>query len=76
MPPSKNTSKPRRSRSAAMQAEREREQRERIAEMLASEAKLSEALVTAFTRSDGRGLVAFGVLLRFVARTQARKARR
>jgi len=44
--------------------------------MLASEAKLSEALVTAFTRSNGKALGAFGVILAFIARTQARKARR
>jgi hypothetical protein len=76
MSSSRKTDKPRRSRSASIQAERERDQRERIAEMLASETKLSEALVTAFTRSDGKALVAFGIILAFIARTQARKARR
>ncbi len=44
--------------------------------MLAFEVRLSEALVTAFTRSDAKALTAFGVILGFVARTQARKARR
>ena len=43
--------------------------------MRVAQARLGEALVTAFTRSDGNALAAFGVLLGFVAKTQARARR-
>jgi hypothetical protein len=54
---------------------RERDQLETIEDMRVAQAKLGEALVTAFTRSDGNALAAFGTLLGFVAKTQARARR-
>jgi hypothetical protein len=54
---------------------RERDQLETIEDMRAAQVKLGEALVTAFTRSSGSALAAFGVILGFVAKTQARERR-
>lgn len=54
---------------------RERDQLETIEDLRAAQARLGEALVTAFTRSDGSALAAFGTLLGFVAKTQARTRR-
>lgn len=62
-------------RRRAARSARERDQLETIKDMCASQARLGEALVTAFTRSNGSALAAFGVLLGFVARTQARERR-
>jgi len=54
---------------------RERDQLETIEGMLVAQERLGEALVTAFTRSNGAALAAFGVLLGFVAKTRARARR-
>ena len=53
---------------------RERDQLDLLARMRRADAKLSQAIVTVFTCDDGRVLVAFGKLVRFVA-THARGAR-
>jgi hypothetical protein len=51
----------------ATRSERERDQLDLIAHGRKSDAKLAESIVTAFSCSDGRVLVAFGELLSFVA---------
>ena len=91
MSPSRKSDKPRRPRRAHATARHdaasrlrkrasarsavERDQLDLIQQMRASETRLSDAIVTAFTRSDGHALAAFGVVLGFVARTQARARR-
>jgi len=52
---------------AAARSARERDQLDLIAHGRESNAKLANAIVTAFACSDGRVLVAFGELLSFVA---------
>lgn len=75
MPASRKSDKPRRSRGTATRSAREHDQLELIAYMRATEARLSEALTTAFTVSNGQALAAFGEVLAFVARVQARGRR-
>lgn len=64
--------KARRKRAAARTA-RERDQLDLIAAMRASDTKLREAIVTAFSHDNGRVLVAFGELLRWVAPARGRR---
>jgi hypothetical protein len=54
---------------------RERDQLDLIAHMRASNAKLCEAIVTAFSQGHGKVLAAFGTILEFVA-TQTHADRR
>jgi hypothetical protein len=59
-------------RSAARTA-RERDQLDLITQMLASDAKLRQAIVTAFSHGNGRVLVAFGELLSWVAQGRGQR---
>lgn len=52
---------------------RERDQLDLIAAMRVSNAKLREAIVTAFSHSDGRALAAFGEVLNWVAQARGRR---
>ena len=53
--------------------ERERDLKDTLAQLKRTDAQVAEALVTVLRRKDPRMLVAFGVLLEFVARRLRRR---
>ena len=55
--------------------ERERDLKDILAQLRRTEARVAEAVVTVLRRADPRTLVAFGVLLEFVARRRGRRTR-
>ena len=55
--------------------ERERDLKAMLAQLQRTEARVAEAVVTVLHRADPRTLVAFGVLLEFVARQRGRRTR-
>lgn len=60
---------------AAKRTPHERDQLDLIAAMRGADARLCEAIVTVFSHSNGRVLVAFGELLSFVAMHSTRGKR-
>lgn len=55
--------------------ERERDLKDMLAQLRRTEARVAEAVVTVLRRADPHTLVAFGVLLEFVARQRGRRTR-
>ena len=63
----------RRPRRSGPTRERERDLKDTLAQLKRTDAQVAEALVTVLRRKDTRMLVAFGVLLEFVARRLRRR---